>query len=815
MTPPQKKYICGFCARAFTRSEHKQRHERSHTNEKPFQCLYCTSAFVRRDLLQRHCRTVHNIRLVVRPHRDDKKLPDSELAHVMASAKALLQLAPQKTLDDEPALATPPLPPTEPPNGAPATVLYPESDDKLPDWVPALPRHGQHELIQLLLMLRNLEQLYDAEDMRYPVNDLFLAGFVVLTAEPYTVFQDVRADLMRYLRAFSLALPVADFKAGLVYTTLAVVALTVPARDYDADEVASMFINKAWSILVDKLIPNHTSLLLQAEILKNLYVLTYAYVRYFHNDLIVTYLEETSHVIIQNLAALQSPASEEIIRLNMDLFWSIYILVSKYKVNEAPPKFYFWFLDRCVLDNQKLTLILLMKGFSKHVQKLDSPMLNEIVVCTLSNEVNNYITTKDKWLYLLWDSLHNANILIHKSISKSLLAAATPDIFDIFRRKIIINAPAKFKDFLSNYAFKITEPYQWTMLLVMLREFNSSFSFSTLLKDNARSLFQQFGNSLLTFLAEDHSVLSSLLTLHFGFSTSLGIVSFPLIFNAKFLNLKHVTPPFQRSELNVVDATNLNNLVLEWYISVVKILIRLLSNPREIEKAIADNYFLQCLIYLVNEKESGPLTATPEFFLLLFNDLTKICDTWINFNNQEPYLQTFRANLNKFLSDLFVLALNNEHFNISDVYVANESILFKNKRSKSIGSVEMSMSTSRGSISGQPPSIGPLPLPSSAAAKPYNSNYVLITKKEGLSTSPLTLQPITAPVNMSPGATGALPPLQSMTKVQFQPSAMAAPAPTHMFASPSFQTPHQNHYVLPPLYTTMKESQQKHFPGYK
>ena len=57
----EKKYICSFCARAFSRSEHKQRHERSHTNEKPFHCVHCTSAFVRRDLLQRHCKTVHNI----------------------------------------------------------------------------------------------------------------------------------------------------------------------------------------------------------------------------------------------------------------------------------------------------------------------------------------------------------------------------------------------------------------------------------------------------------------------------------------------------------------------------------------------------------------------------------------------------------------------------------------------------------------------------------------------------------------------------------------------------------------------------------
>lgn len=58
MLPP-RKYVCQFCAKAFSRSEHKLRHERLHTREKPFHCLLCDATFVRRDLLQRHCRTVH------------------------------------------------------------------------------------------------------------------------------------------------------------------------------------------------------------------------------------------------------------------------------------------------------------------------------------------------------------------------------------------------------------------------------------------------------------------------------------------------------------------------------------------------------------------------------------------------------------------------------------------------------------------------------------------------------------------------------------------------------------------------------------
>ncbi|KAK5663977.1 hypothetical protein OQA88_189 [Cercophora sp. LCS_1] len=56
---PERKYKCQFCNRAFSRSEHRSRHERSHTKERPFKCAKCKSTFVRRDLLLRHDRTVH------------------------------------------------------------------------------------------------------------------------------------------------------------------------------------------------------------------------------------------------------------------------------------------------------------------------------------------------------------------------------------------------------------------------------------------------------------------------------------------------------------------------------------------------------------------------------------------------------------------------------------------------------------------------------------------------------------------------------------------------------------------------------------
>ncbi|KAG6143013.1 hypothetical protein E4U22_006312 [Claviceps purpurea] len=70
---PERKYKCQFCNRAFSRSEHRSRHERSHTKERPFKCMKCRSTFVRRDLLLRHDRTVHAKDGGVPLHSDAKR----------------------------------------------------------------------------------------------------------------------------------------------------------------------------------------------------------------------------------------------------------------------------------------------------------------------------------------------------------------------------------------------------------------------------------------------------------------------------------------------------------------------------------------------------------------------------------------------------------------------------------------------------------------------------------------------------------------------------------------------------------------------
>ncbi|KAK4155887.1 hypothetical protein C8A00DRAFT_31227 [Chaetomidium leptoderma] len=90
---PERKYKCQFCNRAFSRSEHRSRHERSHTKERPFKCMKCRSTFVRRDLLLRHDRTVHAKDGGVPLHSDGKRRGGPKTARsVSGPAKSALAI---------------------------------------------------------------------------------------------------------------------------------------------------------------------------------------------------------------------------------------------------------------------------------------------------------------------------------------------------------------------------------------------------------------------------------------------------------------------------------------------------------------------------------------------------------------------------------------------------------------------------------------------------------------------------------------------------------------------------------------------------
>ncbi|TAQ88014.1 hypothetical protein B7494_g3662 [Chlorociboria aeruginascens] len=89
---PEKKYKCQFCNRAFSRSEHRSRHERSHTKERPFKCMKCRSTFVRRDLLLRHDRTVHAKDGGIPLHSDVKRRAGPKTSAISGPAKSAIAI---------------------------------------------------------------------------------------------------------------------------------------------------------------------------------------------------------------------------------------------------------------------------------------------------------------------------------------------------------------------------------------------------------------------------------------------------------------------------------------------------------------------------------------------------------------------------------------------------------------------------------------------------------------------------------------------------------------------------------------------------
>ncbi|KAJ5104562.1 hypothetical protein NUU61_001909 [Penicillium alfredii] len=87
-----KARVCIHCGRNFRRTEHLERHVRTHTKEKPFIC-FCGASFTRRDLLKRHTRLAHQDGLTSPNSQPESTQGELSATHPPAPPAAIPQYA--------------------------------------------------------------------------------------------------------------------------------------------------------------------------------------------------------------------------------------------------------------------------------------------------------------------------------------------------------------------------------------------------------------------------------------------------------------------------------------------------------------------------------------------------------------------------------------------------------------------------------------------------------------------------------------------------------------------------------------------------
>ncbi|KAK6203388.1 uncharacterized protein RJT21DRAFT_132684 [Scheffersomyces amazonensis] len=508
-----------------------------------------------------------------------------------------------------------------------------------------------HDLIHLLSITKKLETIlnkFDRSNEIHSLNDNFLIGYIHLleSSSNYLVFDKILKDLIFNLNSFSngngksnnsfknssspqsngmqtshshnsqqqqqqqqLNHP-SHFKIGIIYSIISMGY--VINKNYTK---SILFFKKSWNLLIKKLIPsynNNNNLLDQIEILNNLYLLSFIYLEYnlesftnlstsmeeddtfINNDIILNYLNDISFIIISNLKDLTS-ANENLIDLNVNLFWNIYILISNY-LKSTPPKFYSFFLNKQVKGSE--TLLTLMSRFSKNFINLEqeSDFLKMIIISTLSNELKNYNSGENFLVFNSKNCLHNSVILINKSINihhvnRNLIQINSSDLklFELFKKNIIVSSPTKFHELLNNYLFIPQSYFNWDLLNLTLQEINLNFPINHTLRDFLINRHILIDNNIKNYLNYKANPID--------INNNLSIISFPIIFFADYLNLGIIN----LKKLNLIQINSIAVFIYEWYLIMAKVLFIIWNN----NESFNTNYILQNLVYLLLDNKSS------------------------------------------------------------------------------------------------------------------------------------------------------------------------------------------------------------------
>ncbi|KAG7758969.1 hypothetical protein KL911_000106 [Ogataea haglerorum] len=617
-----KRYICQFCARSFSRSEHKLRHERSHTKEKPFQCSICKNGFVRRDLLQRHLRTVHG--LVLKHSIDGNISTNDDLLKSPSTA-----------------------------NGGPGEMV---STDLQFSALPTSPSDLDH-----------------MEDNAAILAEKTVVSLLTLSNRFRHLNMELKNSITNYIIVFGSSkkwqedLPSTNINKLLAINELDEMLYLVVCLGAclinEFEDAITMF-NKSWEIIIDKITNskiNYNSGEIFNRFVDNLIILGCIYLNYFINfsnsskysyeqlhkkiaipiDVLFEYLNNIISTHMANRdgqpqgTSAPSKHSSDIAdhssRRGLEPFyWNAYLLLSHYSFvfNKSPSSLHLYLLDKNLPEEhladqsgsdetlgQLITNLSVISGsYQNFVNHDDLTLKEKAIICGLMNELQmvkfNETNKLSKNVILQQglfkdnkNFLHNAIILANKNFNVSAKLASNYDdefirLLSIVKRKLLVNCPLKFTDLLSNYLIIPKGDYNWTLLALTLKEF--IFETESLINDknflnndkpiiefdlskmvNLLGIESNSSNTASELTDEEiykniHSFISTPFNYNFLINNNLGITLLPCLLLALILNENSLM--YHRKFLNLP----VNNLIMvEFIIGNFLMLIRILNFYRK------------------------------------------------------------------------------------------------------------------------------------------------------------------------------------------------------------------------------------------
>lgn len=385
---PLKRYICSFCARTFSRSEHKLRHERSHTKEKPFDCKICSSAFVRRDLLQRHCRTVHGV--VLKTNNQQQSLTNNSGENNASSNRGdsnennTEHHDPQSSEGESPKLSEPKTSPQE----KPVEILVEEKVN--PELPPSKPQFSQSNSLneKNIISLLTLCKKFNYLTIPYELDNSICNYFLTYGTRCHNILPLIKFDRILNLTENDESL---------------FIILCIGANENNDLLDAIKLFNRSWSIINDK-ISNHKVDYNSEnidEFVENVIMLSYIYLNYFDNNFDQDLLNQNISVDIDVLFDyLNSVIITQILNEGRQPNGGISYSVEELTEKVFPVKLNYWYAQILLLQYYFI--------YNKQPSILHSFLLNKYLPiedgvdhhCTLSGLLKNLTTNSSSGTYL-------------------------------------------------------------------------------------------------------------------------------------------------------------------------------------------------------------------------------------------------------------------------------------------------------------------------------------------------------------------------------------------------------------------------------